>query len=237
MSITERHTAPRGEIATAVRDLAPVALGLAPFALLIGVTGARSAAGAGTAVLSSVLLLGGSAQLTALTLLAGGASAGAVVATVALVNARFLLYAAALEPRFRDQPTWFRWLAPHFVVDPTYAMVAGRADLEDPARFRRYWLTAGGGLAAAWVAMTALGAVLAPVLPASAALTVAAPAMFLAMLVPHLRARAGRLAAVVAAVVAVLAAGLPDGLGLLAAITAGVVTATVAESLTDRSPS
>ncbi|GAA4904060.1 putative branched-subunit amino acid permease [Actinomycetospora succinea] len=234
MSITERHTFRGGEVRTAVRDLAPVALGLVPFALLIGVTGARSAAGGGTAVLSSVLLLGGSAQMTALTLLAGGAASGAVIATVAVVNARFLLYSAALEPHFRDQPTWFRWLAPHFVVDPTYAMVSRRLDaLADPAAFRRYWLVGGGGLALAWIAMTAAGALLAPVLPASAALTVAAPAMFLAMLVPQLKQRTGRRAAAVAGVVAAVAATLPHGLGLLAAIVTGVLVTT----LTDRSAS
>jgi predicted branched-subunit amino acid permease len=232
MSITVRHTARGGEVRTAVRDLAPVVLGLAPFALLIGVTGARTAAGAGTAVLSSALLLGGSAQMTALTLVADGAASGAVVATVAVVNARFLLYAAALEPRFRDQPAWFRWLAPHFVVDPSYAMVARRLDaLDDPAAFRRYWLVGGGGLALAWVAMTAVGALLAPVLPPSAALTVAAPAMFLAMLVPQMKQRTGRRAAAVAGIVAAVGATLPDGLGLLTAITIGVLVTT----LTDRS--
>src|SRR4051812_19144878 len=120
MDITLRH--PATEVRAALRDLAPVALGLAPFAVLIGVTGVRSGVGGGTGVLSSVALLGGSAQLTALTMLADGASPLAVVAAVALVNARFLLYAAALEPAFRDQPRWFRWLAPHFVVDPTYAL-------------------------------------------------------------------------------------------------------------------
>src|SRR4051794_36958178 len=161
MDITLSHSS-AAEVRVAVRDLAPVVVGLAPFAVLIGVTGVRSGVGGGTGVLSSVALLGGSAQLTTLTMLADGASPVAVVAAVALVNARFLLYAAALEPSFRDQPRWFRWAAAHFVVDPTYAMVTRRGDLEDPVRFRRYWLTAGGVLAVAWVAMTAVGGLLAP---------------------------------------------------------------------------
>ena len=160
-----------------------------------------------------------------------GAGAGAVLAAVTLVNARFLLYAAALEPHFRDQPRWFRWAAAHFVVDPTYAMVTRRVtcdlDASTPARFRRYWLTAGGVLAVAWVAMTAVGGLLAPVLPASSALDVAAPAMFLAMLVPQLRARPALVGAGTAAVTAALASPLPSGLGLLCGIAAGVVAASV----------
>jgi predicted branched-subunit amino acid permease len=217
-------------VADAVRDLVPVVVGLAPFALLIGVTSVRSGVGGGTGILSALLLAGGSGQLTAITLLAGGAGTGAVLAAVTVVNARFLLYAAALEPHFRDQPRWFRWAAPHFVVDPTYAMVTRRPDLADPARFRRYWLTAGAGLLLAWVATTALGAVLAPVLPASSALDVAAPAMFLAMLVPRLRERSAhtaRAGAAVAAVTAAVASSLPAGLGLLVGIAAGVAAATV----------
>jgi predicted branched-subunit amino acid permease len=233
MNITLRHT-PAVEVRAALRDLAPVSVGLAPFALLIGVTGVHSGVGGGTGVLSSAVLLGGSAQLTGLTMLADGAAPLALVAAVTLVNARFLLYAAALEPAFRTQPRWFRWIGPQFVVDPTYAMVTRRSgitDLADPGRFRRYWLTAGVGLAVVWVGLTVLGVVLAPVLPRSAALDVAAPAMFLAVLVPQLRARPARAGASAAAVVAVVAAPLPDGLGLLCGIAAGVVAAT----LTDRS--
>ncbi|MHC1558799.1 AzlC family ABC transporter permease [Actinomycetospora sp. C-140] len=233
MDITLRHT-PAAEVRVALRDLASVAVGLAPFAVLIGVTAVRTGAGAGAGVLSSVTVFGGSAQLTALAMIGDGASPLAVIAAVTLVNARFLLYAAALEPGFRDQPSWFRWLAPHFVVDPSYAMASRRPDLlEDPSRFRRYWLTAGLGLAATWVGLTAVGALLAPVLPASSALDVAAPAMFLAVLVPQLRARPARAGAAVAAVVAATASPLPDGLGLLCGIAAGVAAAT----LSDRSAS
>ncbi|HWN26278.1 MAG TPA: AzlC family ABC transporter permease [Actinomycetospora sp.] len=231
MDITLRHS-PAPEVRAALRDLAPVMVGLAPFALLIGVTGVRSGVGGGTGVLSSALLLGGSAQLTGLTMLAGGASPLALVAAVTLVNARFLLYAAALEPSFRHQPRWFRWVGPQFVVDPTYAMAARRDDLADPRRFRRYWLAAGVGLATVWVGLTVLGVVLAPVLPESAALDVAAPAMFLAVLVPQLRARPARAGASAAAVTAVVASPLPDGLGLLCGIAAGVLAATLADRST-----
>ncbi len=231
MDITLRHS-PAPEVRAALRDLAPVMVGLAPFALLIGVTGVRSGVGGGAGVLSSALLLGGSAQLTGLTMLAGGASPLALVAAVTLVNARFLLYAAALEPCFRHQPRWFRWVGPHFVVDPTYAMAARRDDLADPRRFRRYWFAAGVGLATVWVGLTVLGVVLAPVLPESAALDVAAPAMFLAVLVPQLRARPARAGASAAGVTAVVASPLPDGLGLLCGIAAGVLAATLADRST-----
>ena len=166
---------------------------------------------------------GGSGQLTAITLMGGGAGAGAVLAAVTLVNARFLLYAAALEPHFRDQPRWFRWAAAHFVVDPTYAMVTRRPDLDDPARFRRYWLTAGGVLAVAWVAMTALGGRA----RAGAAGVVGARRRGPRDVPRDARAAAarppGRGRRAAAAVTAVVASPLPTGLGLLCGIAAGVV--------------
>lgn len=225
-----RSAATSAEAGPALRDLAPVVIGLAPFAILIGVTGVRSGAGGDTAVLSSVLLFGGSAQLTAITMSAGGAAAVAVIATTTLVNGRLLLYAAALETRFRNQPRWFRLLAPHLLVDPTYAMATRRTDLTDPARFRRYWLLAGGGLWVAWIGLTALGAALAPVLPSSSSvLGAAAPAMFLAILVPLLRTRPACSGAAVGGLVTAAASPLPDGLGLLCGIAAGVAAAALVE--------
>jgi predicted branched-subunit amino acid permease len=215
-----------GEVRAALRDLVPVLVGLAPFGLLVGVASVRSGVGGGIGVASAALLLGGSAQLTAITLMAAGAAPGAIIAAVAVVNARFLLYGAAIEPRFRDQPGWFRWLAPHFLVDPTYAMSVRRPDLEGRA-FRRYWLTAGATMAVAWVAVTGAGVALAPVLGNGSALDVAAPAMFVAMLVPLLASRPGLVAAAVAGTTAAVTAPLPHGLGLLCGIAAGVLAASL----------
>jgi branched chain amino acid efflux pump len=54
------------------------------------------------------------------------------------VNARLLLYSAALGDRFRAQPAPFRWLAPHFIIDQTYLMADARPALAG-RDFRRYW--------------------------------------------------------------------------------------------------
>jgi predicted branched-subunit amino acid permease len=219
----------RGDVArTVARDLAPVVGGLAPFGVLVGVTSVQSGVGERTGLLSSVLLFGGSGQLTMMTLTAAGATPLAVAAAVAVVNARFLLYAAALEPHFRSQPRWFRWAAPHFVVDPMYALVSRRTGLTEPAGFRAYWLSAAVGLLASWLGLTALGAALAGLLPAASPLDVAAPAMFLAMLMPLLRTRPGRVGAAVAAATTVTASPLPAGLGMLCGIAAGMLAGDLA---------
>ena len=153
-----------------------------------------------------------------LTTLAAGALTA--LAAAALINVRLLLYSASIEPRFRRQPRWFRWLGPALLIDQTYLLVTARDDLAEPARFRRYWLCAGGLLMGCWVATVALGSVLGPLLPEGVPLDAAAVAVLVGMLAP--RVKALRPAAV--AVTGLLAAALlPGGLGLLVGIVAGAV--------------
>ena len=215
--------------ALAVRDLAPVFVGIIPFALLLGVATADADIPPGTGLVGSLLIYAGTANLSAVLLLQDGAGLLAVVATVAVVNARFVMYGAALEHRFRAQPGWFRWLAPHFLVDQTFAMAQARAGLDEPRAFRRYWLALGFALGAAWVGTVAVGMALGPVLPAQSPLGFAAPALFIGMLVPQL---AGCGAAVTAALTAGLttlaASPAPNGSSVLIGSVAGVVAGTVA---------
>jgi predicted branched-subunit amino acid permease len=207
-----------------LRDIAPMVVGVAPFAAILGVTiGQLESVPAWAALLGAPLLYAGSAHLAALTLLESGAGAATVVAAAVVVNARLAVYGAALEPCFRDQPGWFRWLAPHFIVDQTYAIASTRPDLVQPARFRRYWLTAGLVLGAGWTAVMAAAVAAGPIVPVGPALTFASTAVFVGLLVPRLRERTALRPAAIAAVVALVAAPLPHGSGLLVATLAGVV--------------
>jgi predicted branched-subunit amino acid permease len=173
----------------ALRDVSPVLIGIAPFGLLIGVTIAHTGLGTRLGLGSAAAMFGGGAHFAALTLLAHGAGPLAVLGAVVVVNARLALYAAALQPRFRQQPAWFRWFAPHVLVDQTYALATARPELVEPARFRRYWLTAGAAFAAVWIGSHLVGLLLADLLPEHSPLDVAAPALFVGLLV-HLAALA-----------------------------------------------
>ena len=222
---------PTGRIdSDALCDAWPVLLGIAPFGLLIGVTIAHTGLGAARGLGSAAAMFGGGAHFAALTLLATGAGPAAVLGAVVVINARLALYAAALQPRFRDQPAWFRWFAPHVLIDQTYALGTARPELADPARFRRYWLTAGGTFAAVWLGSHVVGLLLADVLPDHSPLDVAAPALFVGLLVPQLRRAAPVVAATVGAGVAAAASPLPQGVGLILGALAGIATA----ALTDR---
>jgi len=144
----------------AARDTLPVALSIAPFGLVIGATATQLGVPPPADMAAAATVFAGAAHFAPLTMFAAGAGVLAALGTAVLINARLLLYSAALEPRFRGQPRWFRWFGPALLIDQTYLMVLARDDLEDPARFRRYWLVSGGSLLASWVAMVGIGGVL-----------------------------------------------------------------------------
>jgi predicted branched-subunit amino acid permease len=217
----------------AVRDTLPVALSIAPFGLVIGATGTRLGLAPVPDMAAAATVFAGAAHFAPLTMVAAGAGVLAALGTAVLINARLLLYSAALEPRFRGQPRWFRWFGPALLIDQTYLMVLARDDLDEPARFRRYWLAAGGLLLAAWVAFVGLGGVLGPSLPAGSPLDAAAVVVLAGMLGPRLAAWRPALIALTALLVAVAGAPLPGGVGLVAGIVAGIA----AGALLDRRPS
>jgi predicted branched-subunit amino acid permease len=218
----------RGIGRAALRDVWPMALGVVPFGLLIGVTIARMHLGAPLGLGSAVLYFGGSGHIAALTLIQEGAGPLAVLATVAIVNCRLALYGAALAPRFADQPAWFRWLAPQVLVDQLYALATGRPDLSGAA-FRRYWVGAGGAFAVCWLGSNAAGLALGPVLPEHSPLEIAVPAMFVGLLAPQLVRRPAVAAAGVGGIVAAAASTLPQGTGLLIGALAGLLAGALAD--------
>ena len=208
--------------ALAFRDAASVALGLAAFGVTLGVT--ISALGFGTlpGLVGAPVVYAGSAQLTAVTLVQQGAGLAVVVASAAVVNARMLLYSASLSPRFSGQPTWFRWLAPHFIVDQTYLLANARPDL-DPRTFRRYWGCLGFFVLVVWSSSVATGLVVGPALPEMPHLAFVGTAMFLGLLAPRLTNRPAVAAAVTGGSVAAVVGFVRPELGIVGGAMAGVL--------------
>jgi predicted branched-subunit amino acid permease len=207
----------------ALRDVVPILMGIAPFAMVIGAALGELDISPPMGIAASALIYAGSAQLAAMDLLTGGAGLITVLLTVAVINARMLVYGAALEPMFRDQPAWFRWIAPQFIVDQTYALAMNRPELaHDRGRFRRYWLTIGGAIGVVWLGMIGTTLSMGPVTGSQSPLDFAATALFIGTLVPKLSERRAWIAAAAAALVTGLASTLPNGIGLLAGILAGM---------------
>ncbi len=216
-----------------VRDAAPVALAYLPFGLALGATLAATHVEPLLAWSSSPLLFGGAAQLLAVKLLDGGASAVVVVLAALVVNARMLLYSAALAPHTADWSPRKRWAAAYLLADPVYALAIARFERADgggSAREKfRYYRSCALVIWTAWMALTGAGVLLAGVLPDSLHLELAAPLTFLLLLLPLLTTKAAYGAAATGGFVAVATSGLPLGLGLLVGAGAGIAVGGLVE--------
>jgi predicted branched-subunit amino acid permease len=205
-------------------DVLAVVPGIVPFGVTLGMTAVSLGTSAVSTLLGAASVYGGSAQLTTMTLLHLGAGLCAAVASGLVVNARVMLYGAALEPVFRHQPSWFRLLAPAFILDQTYVSATARRGYT-AAEFRRYWAWLGYGLLAVWIASIATGLLVGPVLPPLPHLVLVGTALFVAMLMPRLADKASVVGAVTAAVVALGVVRVVPTLGILGGTCAGVAAA------------
>jgi 4-azaleucine resistance transporter AzlC len=209
------------------RDTVSIALGLVAFGVTLGVTMSVLGFGALPGLVGAPVVYAGSAQLTAVTLVDQGAGLAVVVASAAIVNSRLLLYSASLAPRFSGQPVWFRWLAPHFLIDQTYLLSNARPDL-DPRTFRRYWGWLGFFVLVVWSTSVAVGMVAGPALPDLPHLVFVGTAMFVGMLAPRLTNRPAVAAAVAGGLVAAVVGLVRPELGIVGGAIAGLMAGSAA---------
>ncbi|HEX6256959.1 MAG TPA: AzlC family ABC transporter permease [Euzebyales bacterium] len=219
-------TVTREGMRAGLRDMAPMTVAIAPFAMVLGVAIGASVVPDLLGAVMAPVLYAGSANFAAIAVLDAGGTAFIAALTAIVVNIRFMMYGAALAGRFDDQPRWFRWLGPWFIIDQLFALASSR-DEQDPVWFRAYWLSAAALIGGIFTAMVVVGILLGPVLPTGAGLQFTVPAMFLALLVGQLRDRPALVAAIAGAGVTALALDLPHGLGLMAGAVAGAAAGAI----------
>lgn len=223
-------TLDRAAVRRGIKDALPLYVPAVPFALVIGLAISQSGINVFAGWSGSWLIFGGSAQLTLVTLLGTGTAVLAAITAALVVNARHLMYSAAMAPTFQSQPTWFRWLGPYLLIDQLFALASVEAD-EEPAVFRAYYLAAGSTFWLLWQVTTALGIVIGPVVPAEWNLGFAVPLLFVGLLVLGIDGPTKVVAAVVGAGTTFLLSGLPNRSGLLLGGLAGVLGGIVAERI------
>jgi predicted branched-subunit amino acid permease len=216
----------------AVRDAVPLLIPAIPFGFVLGVEINDSLMPVGVGFSTSVFVFAGAAQL-ALVTLAGTVSTITVVLTALVINARHVMYSAALAPAMARQPTWFRVAAPFVLVDQIFALSIARSG-KDPAEFRRYYFTCGALFFPVWQVVTTLGIVFGAAVPDSLGLDLAPALMFTGIVVAMVVDRASLIAATTAVAVTALALNLPNRTGLLVGALAGVIAGYAAESRSSR---
>ena len=92
-----------------VLDTVPLALAVVPWGILTGALAIQIGLSPLQAQLLSLLVFAGAAQLSAITLLAGGAGTPAILSSVFVISSRHLLYSIVFREHVLSLP--FRWRA------------------------------------------------------------------------------------------------------------------------------
>jgi predicted branched-subunit amino acid permease len=215
-------------VARTIATVAPAAAAIAVFGVLYGAT-ARPLIGPELTLVSSVIVFSGATQFTMIGLLAAGAAAPAVLATVAILNVRHLMMGAVLRSSLGPSRLR-RALLAWFLLDESFGFTMLAADRVAPGPKRidvaeRTLLITGLCCYAAWLAGTGLG-ILGAGLPGLEGVAAAVfPVLFIAL--AALTARTGNIAiraAGAAAITAVICVTLPDWRAL-APVVSGLLVA------------
>ena len=143
------------------RQLAVGALGIGVSAAGFGFVYGLAARDAGfspiEAMAMSTFVFAGAAQFAAVGYVASGLAWPGVILLTALLNARHLLYSAALAPWLRDTPRPRRALMAHLLTDEAFALSIAHFERLGRADQRGYWIAAIGSTFIPWNLATFAG--------------------------------------------------------------------------------
>jgi 4-azaleucine resistance transporter AzlC len=150
------------DIAAARRDLVLASLGFAASGVGFGLVYGLAAREAGFSVIEatsmSVFVLAGAAQFAAVGLISHGAGWPSIVLLTALLNARHLLYSAAMAPWLAGRPRLERAAMAHVLTDETFALSLAHFQRIGRADVVGFWLAAGFD-SLSWPIFTAVGVI------------------------------------------------------------------------------
>ncbi len=216
------------EFARGAREMVGVALGIGAWGLVTGMAMVKGGLAPWVAVLMSLTVFAGTAQLAVAPLMAGGAPIWVVWATALCLNLRFVIFSSQWRPYLAAMPFKRRALMSYFTADLNYVLFMRRFPEPKPApeQIPYFW---GGVLvnAGSWHVLSLLGIALGHRIPPEWGLGFAGTVALLAMTYSMLADRATWLPAVVAGAAAVAAYALPLKLNMLVAIAAAVAVGTV----------
>ena len=205
------------------REMVGISLGIAAWGLVTGVAMIKSGMGLGLALMMSLIVFAGTAQLAAVPLIAAGAPIWVVWATALCLNLRFVIFSAQWRPYFKHLPRKQRALLAYFTADLNYVLFMRRFPEAKPSpeQLPYFW----GGVsvnAGSWHVASLLGIFLGNHVPTEWGLGFAGTMALLGMTYSLLSDRATWLPAVIAGAAAVAAFALPLKLNMLVAIAAAV---------------
>jgi predicted branched-subunit amino acid permease len=218
------------ELRRGARASLPAAPGIIAWGLVTGVAMVKSGLSVPWAIVISLFVYAGSAQLASLPLIAAAQPFWIVALAGFATNLRFVIYSASLRRWFAMYSLRRRAVLGYFTGDFTFAMFMQRAGREGEFEYRDAWFLGACGLNwVFWQIASIIGIVAATAVPSEWGLQFAGTLALLALAIPACLQWPGLAGAAVAAPVAVLARGLPFGLGLVCGIVAGIGAAMIVD--------
>ena len=215
-----------------VQASVPALIATGTWGLVTGVAMVKSGLTESMALAMTLLVYAGSAQLTALPLIASGAPLWLVFMAGFVVNLRFIIFGAALQPFFRHL-SWPRRLAlGFFTIDMAFVLFMPRfGDSAERGTREQVWFFVGtivpGWLV--WQSSSILGIYLGGLVPTDWSLDFAAVLALLAITIPLANSRPMLISMLAAGLVAWVGQLFPLRLGLATAVVAGIVAGMLAE--------
>ena len=235
--MSELAAARRAAFRSGQRAIIPSLFGAAAWGMVSGVAMVKGGLAVPWAMMMSLLVYAGSAQLAALPLIVAGAPLWVIVATGLITNLRFVIYSAALRPYFAHLPPRHRAALGFFMTDFTFTLFMRYAQEDKLPEHRDAWFK---GVCTnnwcTWQVSAMTGIVAASYVPTDWGLEFTGTLALVALVGPSLVTRPALVGALVAAAVALAAHGLPFRLGLFCGAIAGIVAATVADHWQARDP-
>lgn len=227
--------------ALGLREMAAVSPGVAAWGLMTGVAMVQSGLAPFEAVLMSLLVFAGSAQLAAMPLIAAGAPIGVILATSFCVNLRFVVFSAHMRPYLMHLP--LRWRLCHGYLTGDFSYVLFTRNYHQPGaneseRREQIAYLSGSTLCnwLGWQGSNLLGIALAHAIPTHWGLGFAGILALLGVGCSLASSQLRRVSAAVAGLAAVAAYALPFKLNIVVAIVCAVALCLIIDASWPRTP-
>jgi 4-azaleucine resistance transporter AzlC len=187
-------------------DAFGIAVSAAAFGFVFGLSAQRAGFLPIEAVAFSTIVFAGAAQFAAVGYIAGGIAWPIIFLLTALLNARHLLYSAALAPWLRGVPLPRRVIIAHLLTDESFALSIAHFTRTGKPDERGYWIAAIGSTFIPWNIATIVGVLAGQEIPGPErfGLDVVFPAAMIGLAAGLIANRRDVVAAVSGAVVAVI---------------------------------
>ena len=213
----------------------PVTTGAIPFGAVVGTVSAEAHFSFFQTMTMNIVVYAGASQLAAIELMNKNAAAVVVIATALIINARFLLYSAALSPVLQKSKLSTKVACAYTVTDQSYAVVSANHDkLTTDKDTIMFYLGTAVCMMLAWHLSVIAGFVFGNFAPASWALEYAVPLSFVALVIPTLKDKTYVTVAAFSSVVSIFLDAMPYRLGL---IMTGLVSIALGAYLSRKRPS